>query len=66
MIVIGAAAGLLFGPDRIKSQLRESGVKNAFTGEGWKADQLDRINVSDHASTRALVQNSNALFVLSC
>ena len=30
--VIGAAAALMFDTNRIKSLLRESGVKNAFTG----------------------------------
>jgi Sec-independent protein translocase protein TatA len=50
IIVIGAAAALIFGPDRIKSQLRESGVKNQFTGEGWRAEQNERITLMrEHA-----------------
>ena len=43
VVVIAGAAALLFGPDRIKSQLRESGVKNSITSEGYKAEREERI-----------------------
>ena len=45
VVVIAGAAALLFGPDRIKSQLRESGVKNSITSEGYKAEREERIKM---------------------
>lgn len=61
VVIIAAAALLLFGPgkshsllifnfslqmawlDRLKSQLRERGVKGAIVSEGWRAEREERI-----------------------
>jgi len=52
VIVIAGATVLLFGPDRIKSQLRESGVKNSITSEGYKAEREERIkDMKKYATT---------------
>mmetsp|Transcript_8896 Transcript_8896/g.12171 ORF Transcript_8896/g.12171 Transcript_8896/m.12171 type:complete len:158 (+) Transcript_8896:15-488(+) len=42
VIILGAAA-LLYGPDRIKGQLRESGVKGVIVSAGWRAERKERI-----------------------
>mmetsp|Transcript_21477 Transcript_21477/g.30778 ORF Transcript_21477/g.30778 Transcript_21477/m.30778 type:complete len:158 (-) Transcript_21477:65-538(-) len=42
VIILGAAA-LLYGPDRIKGQLRESGVKGVIVSAGWRAEREERI-----------------------
>lgn len=42
VIIIGVSV-LLFGPDRIKEQLRSSGVKGEFVSSGWQADRQERI-----------------------
>ena len=33
---------MLFGPDRVKGQLREKGVKNELVSAGWRADNIER------------------------
>ena len=43
IVVVMAAGVLLFGPDRVKDQLREKGVQNEFVSAGWRADNLERI-----------------------
>ena len=42
-IVIIAASTLLFGPETIKKQLRNSGVKGEFVSSGWQAERRERI-----------------------
>ena len=42
VIIIGVSV-LLFGPDRIKEQLRSSGVKGEFVSSGWQAERQERI-----------------------
>jgi len=42
VIIIGVSV-LLFGPDRIKEQLRNSGVKGEFVSSGWQAERQERI-----------------------
>ena len=44
IIVVIAAGVLLFGPDRVKGELREKGVKNELVSAGWRADNQERIN----------------------
>lgn len=41
--VIGIAFVVLYGPDRIKSQLKNNGVKGEIVSEGWKASQKTKI-----------------------
>ena len=43
IIVVVAAGVLLFGPDRVKDQLREKGVRNELVSAGWRADNQERI-----------------------
>ena len=43
-IVILAASALLFGPEAIKRQLRNSGVKGEFVSSGWQAERQERID----------------------
>ena len=42
-VIIIVASAVLFGPDRIKSQLRNSGVKGEFVSSGWQAERKERI-----------------------
>jgi len=42
-IIIIAASTLLFGPETIKKQLRNSGVKGEFVSSGWQAERKERI-----------------------
>lgn len=42
IIIIGASA-LLFGPDSIKRQLRNNGVKGEFVSSGWQAERKERM-----------------------
>ena len=46
VIIIGAGL-LLYGPDRVKQQLRDSGVKGKIVSAGWKAERLERITEMD-------------------
>lgn len=44
VVVVVAAAALLYGPDRIKGQLRDSGVENDFVkGKGLRAERVERV-----------------------
>ena len=43
IVVVIAAGVLLFGPDRVKDQLREKGVQNELVSAGWRADNQERI-----------------------
>jgi len=66
VIVIAGAVVLLFGPDRIKSQLRDSGVKNTITSEGWKAEQEEKVqlmrnNADEKRKQRSWSRINNAI-----
>ena len=53
LVVILATGVLLFGPDRVKSQLREQGVKGGIVSSSWRAESLDRIDaMRTYASKR--------------
>ena len=52
VVVIAGAAALLYGPGRLKSQLRDSGGKGKIVSEGWEKERLDRItNMRDAADS---------------
>jgi len=51
VVIIAAAAGLLYGPDRLKQQLRDRGVKGTIVSSGWKEERAERIKLmSDYAT----------------
>lgn len=59
IIVIGAAVGLLFGPDRVKQQLRDKGVKGKIVSTGWRQDRIERIEkMQEYAK---MVRNKRAM-----
>lgn len=43
VVIIAGAAALLFGPGRLKEQLREKGIKGAVVSKGYKAEREERI-----------------------
>lgn len=53
IIVIVGAAAFLYGPDRLKQQLRDSGVKGGIVSAGWKADRMERIDVMKKNASKA-------------
>ena len=40
---MGIAFLVIYGPDRLRGQLRSSGVKSDLVREGWKREQIERI-----------------------
>ena len=53
VVVILTAGVLLFGPDKLKSQLREKGIKGGVVSSGWRAESLERIDdLRSYASKR--------------
>lgn len=52
VIIVGAAA-LLYGPGRLKEQLREKGVKGTVVSKGYKAEREERIlNMVENADSQ--------------
>ena len=43
MIIIVAAGFFIYGPERVKNQLREKGVEGPIASKGWVADRDERI-----------------------
>jgi Sec-independent protein translocase protein TatA len=43
VVVIAGAAALLYGPGRIKEQLRDKGIKGGVVSKGFKAEREERI-----------------------
>jgi Sec-independent protein translocase protein TatA len=44
IVIVIAAAGLLYGPDKVKGQLRDSGVENPIVvSKGLKGERRERI-----------------------
>lgn len=43
LVVIAAAAGLIYGPDKVNKQFKEKGVQGAPTAKGWKREREERI-----------------------
>lgn len=41
--IMGVAFLVIYGPDRLRGQLRSSGVKSELVREGWKREQIERI-----------------------
>lgn len=53
VVIIFGVVLLLFGPDRVKEQLREKGVKSKIVSKGWKAEREERIkDMTEFASAR--------------
>jgi len=52
LVVIAAAAAVLYGPGRLKTQLREKGVKNTAVSEGFKAEREERISLMLESAKR--------------
>lgn len=45
VVIVAVVAGLLYGPDRIRGQLRDSGVKNSVvTSKGMRLEREERID----------------------
>lgn len=40
---MGVAFLVIYGPDRLRGQLRSSGMKSELVREGWKKEQIERI-----------------------
>lgn len=43
VVIIAGAAALLYGPGRLKEQLREKGVKGTVVSKGFKAEREERV-----------------------
>lgn len=43
VIIIVGAGLFLYGPDRLKQQLRDSGVKGKIVSAGWRQERADNI-----------------------
>ena len=43
VVVIAVAAAVLYGPGRLKEQLREKGIKGSAVSKGFKADREERV-----------------------
>jgi len=44
VVVIAVAAAVLYGPGRLKEQLRDKGIKGSAVSKGFKADREERIS----------------------
>ena len=43
IVICGLAVAVLYGPDRIKGQLKDNGVKGQIVAEGWREEHNERI-----------------------
>jgi hypothetical protein len=43
IVICGIAVAVLYGPDRIKGQLKNNGVKGQIVAEGWREEHNERI-----------------------
>ncbi len=50
VIIIVGAGLFLYGPDRLKQQLRESGVKGKIVSAGWRQERAENI--------KAMIENA--------
>lgn len=53
VVIIAAAAAALYGPGRLKEQLREKGIKGGAVSQGFKAEREERIAQRTEAAERA-------------
>lgn len=58
VVVIITAGVLLFGPDKLKSQLKEKGIKGGLVSSGWRAESLERIDERRSYATKRRNQRS--------
>lgn len=54
VVIVAVVAGVLYGPDRLRGQLRDSGVKNSVvTSKGLRLEREERIDeMLEEAETR--------------
>ena len=43
IVICGLAVAVLYGPDRIKGQLKDNGVKGQIVAEGWREEHNERV-----------------------
>ena len=66
VVVIATAVAVLYGPNRLKEQLREKGIKGPAVSGGYKAEREERIalmisNADSERKRRALQRITEGL-----
>jgi hypothetical protein len=52
-LIIGGAFLFIYGPNRVKGELRESGVENVPSSKGWQAQSKERVEDLTKAARKA-------------
>jgi hypothetical protein len=52
-IIIGGAFLFIYGPNRVKGEMREKGIENVPSSKGWKAVQKERVEDMTKAARKA-------------
>lgn len=53
VVIIAGVAAFLYGPGRLKEQLREKGIKGTVVSKGFKAERQERIALMIEAAEKA-------------
>lgn len=53
IVVVAMAAAVIFGPDKLKENLRRKGVKGTVVSAGWRAERTERIERMTAFSTKS-------------
>jgi hypothetical protein len=52
-LIIGGAFMFIYGPNRVKGEMREKGIENVPTSKGWQAVRKERIEDMTKAARKA-------------